>query len=189
MSQHVTQAEFARLQGVARSYVTKLKAAGRLVLTDDGLVDVEASRARIAATADPNRDDVAQRYAEARHNSQTPPPKPPAPPGPPSADTIGNSYQAARAVKEKFAAMTAKLEYERAIGKLVERADMEAAVEDVVATLRQALENLPHRAAPELVGKDLDAIRATLRQEIFDLLSEAEREFSRRLAAPEDVAA
>ena len=50
---------------------------------------------------------VAQRHAVSRGT----------PAAPAQDDRIGSSYQAARAVKEKFAAMTAKLDYERAIGK------------------------------------------------------------------------
>lgn len=172
----VTQAEFARMEGKARSYITALKGAGRLVMTDDGLVDVEASRARIAGTADPNRDDVSARHAAARHNPTVNPEN-----AENSKDKIGNSYQAARAVKEKFSAMQAKLDYERAIGKLVERAEVSAAIEDVTSVFRQALENMPHRTAAELVGKDLDAIRATLKQEIHNALADMEREFSKRI--------
>ena len=147
----VSQAEFARMEGKARSYITALKTAGRLVMTADGKVDVEASRARIAGTSDPNRDDVSKRWAETRATPEEPS----------AADKIGSSYQAARAVKEKFAAMTAKLDYERAIGKMVEKTEVANAIEDVTSVIRQALENLPHRTAPELVGKDLDQIRAT----------------------------
>jgi len=167
-----TQAEFARMEGKARSYITALKNAGRLVMEGDK-VNVEASRARIAGTSDPNRDDVTQRWAEQRPQA--------APAETTPADKIGNSYQAARAVKEKFSAMTAKMEYERAIGKLVEKADVDAAVADVVTAFRQRLENLPYRIAPEIVGKDLDAIRATLKQEVHGALAEMEREFSRRI--------
>jgi hypothetical protein len=54
-------------------------------------------------------------------------------------------------------------------------------IEDVVSVIRQALENMPHRTAPELVGKDLDAIRATLKQEVHTALADMEREFSKRL--------
>lgn len=168
----VTLAEFARMEGKAKSYITALKNAGRLVTRGD-LVDVEASRARIAETADPNRDDVIQRWEEERRK--------PAAANEPQTDKIGNSYQAARAVKEKFAAMSAKLDYERAIGKLVERSEVESAVEDVTSIIRQALEQMPHRTAPELVGKTLDQIRATLKQDIHAALSEMEREFSKRL--------
>jgi hypothetical protein len=167
----VSQAEFARMEGKARSYITALKTAGRLVMTADGKVDVEASRARIAGTSDPNRDDVSKRWAETRATPEEPS----------AADKIGSSYQAARAVKEKFSAMQAKLEYERAIGKVVEKSEVEGAIADVVTAFRQRLENMPHRIAPEIVGKDLDAIRATLKQEVFGALAEMEREFSKHI--------
>ena len=39
----VSQAEFARLRGVSRATVTHWKRAGRLLLTDDGKVNVAAS--------------------------------------------------------------------------------------------------------------------------------------------------
>lgn len=168
----VTQSEFARMEGVAKSYITALKNAGRLVM-EGNKVDVEASRAKIAATSDPNRDDVKQRWEERRPQT--------AAANEPQTDKIGSSYQAARAVKEKFAAMQAKLDYERAIGKLVERSEVESAVEDVTSIIRQALEQMPHRTAPEMVGKTLDQIRATLKQDIHAALSEMEREFSKRI--------
>lgn len=163
----VSQTEFASMQNCSRSYVTALKQAGRLVMVGDK-VDVEASRAKIAGTADPNRDDVAQRWAEQRpqpsawnpENNQN------------SADKIGNSYQAARAVKEKFAAMQAKLDYEKAVEKVVEKAAVDMRVEDRFQIFRQSLENFPQRISPELVQKDLDFIRSVLRQEINNVLQE-----------------
>ena len=48
MTTAVTQAEFARHIGVARSYVTALKKADRLVLNAIGNVLVEESKKRIA---------------------------------------------------------------------------------------------------------------------------------------------
>lgn len=176
MATLVTQVEFAKMEDRGKSYITKLKQAGRLVMEGDK-VNVEASRARIAATADPNRDDVKQRWEEQRREEQYWEEQR----NNPETVKIGNRYQAARAVKEKFAAMSAKLDYERAIGKLVERTEVEAAVEDVTSIIRQALEQMPHRTAPELVGKTLDQIRATLKQDIHAALSEMEQEFSKRL--------
>lgn len=214
MTTVATQADFARRLGVSRSHVTGLKHAGRLVLTDNGLVDVDASIARIDATRDPNRDDVANRHAAARERLQatTQPATPAAParhatdsrqhattqaasqPAPPESaphadpdDSI--SYQAARTVKERYAAKTAKLEYERAIGYLVERAAVEAAVEDIMTTVRQSLEQQPHRLAPLLIGKDLDAIRATLRQETAHILGAMVADFAARLAQLADPTA
>ena len=194
-----TQADFARLMGVNRSTVTRTwKQAGRLVMVGD-LVDVEASRARILATADLARSDVAERHAAERGaavgqgvetvkvgagdtaaaataRSESPPPTTPA------IDHIGNSYQAARAVKEKYAALSAKAEYERLIADLLPRQDVDQALDDLVATVRSGLENLPHRAAGQLVGKDYDAIIALLKQEVVDIMSEMHKSARQQLA-------
>ena len=64
---------------------------------------------------------------------------------------------------------------------MVEKSEVASAIEDVTSVIRQTLENLPHRTAPELVGKDLDAIRATLKQEVHGALADMEREFTKRL--------
>lgn len=203
MSTTATQADFARLMGVNRSTVTRTwKQAGRLVMVGD-LVDVEASRARILATADLARSDVAERHAAERGAAvgqgveavkvgagdtataataaATARPEAP-PPTTPATDHIGNSYQAARAVKEKYAALSAKAEYERVIGQLLPRADVDQALDDLVATVRSGLENLPHRAAGQLVGKDYDAIIALLKQEVVDMMSEMHKSARQQLA-------
>lgn len=169
--QAVNQSEFARLMGWDRSYVTKLKKTGRLVLDDRGNVLVDASKKRIDETADPNRDDVKQRWGKERGDDA--PQKQP--------DSIGNSYQQARAVKERYQALHAKLEYEEASGQLIKKADVDAAVADVVTMFRQSMEQIPYRTGPELVGKDLDKIRAILKQDVHAALSDMEREFSARL--------
>jgi hypothetical protein len=169
----VSQAEFARQQGWARSYVTALKQQGRLVMTADGRVDTDASRQRIADTADPNRDDVAARHAAER--DATPPQKPA------EDDKIGNSYAAARAVKEGYAARTAKLEYERAIGKMIEKEAVAAIVEDVITDLRQSLEQQPHRIAATLIGQDLDGIRRTLKTENAAILRALVKSYNEQL--------
>jgi len=203
MSTTATQAEFARLMGVNRSTVTRTwKQAGRLVMAGE-LVDVEASRARILATADLARSDVAERHAAQRGAAvgqgveavkvgagdtataatAAATARPEAlPPTTPAIDHIGNSYQAARAVKEKYAALSAKAEYERLIGDLLPRQDVNQALDDLVATIRSGLENLPHRAAGQLVGKDYDAIIALLKQEVVDMMSEMHKSARQQLA-------
>lgn len=177
----VTQAEFARMEGKARSYITALKKAGRLVLNPIGNVLVEESRARIAETADPNRDDVSSRHAAARQDSTVNPKKDEKPEE--EETPASHDYQKSRAQKEHYLAEQARIQFERDIGKLVEKTEVAAAIADVVTTFRQHLENMPHRTAPELVGKDLDAIRATLKQEIHGALAEMEREFTKQIEA------
>lgn len=176
------QIDFAELLGVARSYVTKLKADGRLVMTPEGLVDVEQSRDRISATADLNRDDVASRWAAQRDRAEAPAPDEPDAVKAPEVDTpAAGTFAAARARKETAQAEIAEMERDKIRGLLIERPAIEAAIEDVMTTVRQALEQQPHRVAPMLVGHDLDQIRATLKQENHSILSEMVRDFGKRI--------
>jgi hypothetical protein len=183
----VTQAELARNLGVSRSYVTALKAADRLVISDDGSgIELEASLARIDATRDPQRVDVSERHASARAGtllkaSQANPEEKKPPPAPPADRGDPNSYQAARAIKEIYAAKTARMEYERSIGQLLDRQAVENAVEDTMTVVRQHLEQMPNRLSPQIIGQPLDAVRATIKREVNATLTEMVREFKARL--------
>ena len=184
--QTLSQAQFAKHINVDRSYITQLKQAGRLVMTEKGLVDVESSMLLIAETADPNRDDVSSRHAQERGK-----------------DTLvheigmGNlskkqkpiygqdvdklKFLEGRAKEQHYKALAAELEYAKSIGEMVSTADMQMAVADVVTSFRQKLENLPHNLCQELVAQDQDFIRNRLRQECHDILSELSREFMAKI--------
>jgi len=163
----VSQSEFAAILGKNKSYVTRLKQADRLVLTPDGLVDVEASQARIAATAHPSYAKTSQnapqgdegRRVVSTHQDQI--------------ERAAMSLQAARAVKENYAARMAKLMFERESGKLVDADEVRMFAADLGATFRCALEILPDRIAAELVPlNDVDAIRAVLVEAIEQILGD-----------------
>lgn len=181
----MTQAEFARTLGVARSYVTALKQAGRLVLTDDQKINVDASIVKIKETADPNRDDVVTRWAATRQSTVNAGNEKEIqrPRNARNKDTgkSASTFADARARNEAARADIAEMERDKLRGSLVERTAVEAAVEDVMTIVRQSIEQQPHRVAPLLVGQDLDAIRATLKQENNAMLGEMVREFSKRL--------
>lgn len=172
-----TQAEFAKMLGVRSGYITKLKQAGRLVLTPDGRnVIVEASKQRIEETRDPNRSDVVQRNAELREQNRTgsgPTASAAAPAVPPSHDQgVGNTYQAARAVKERYLALQAKREYEQACRLLMESVKVQAMLADAITTLRTNIEALPVTLGP-LLAAEQDEARciALLRENVEHLLT------------------
>ena len=176
------QNAYAKRHGWNRSTVTRFRDQGRLVMVD-GLVDVEASDARLQETADPAKTAVTARHAAERaqgigQGGQDPEN---ATKGH-GAGEIGESYQKARAIKEKYLALQAKADYERSIGLLLPRAEVEQSLEDVVAFARSSLENLPHRVAGKLVGKDYDSIRATLKNDIVELMTEMHTDAKRQLA-------
>lgn len=181
-----TRKEFAALLGVSGAYVTKLGQTGRLVMAEGGkLVDVEASRRLIEQTAG-DRDDVAARHAAARAagakitapiGGDATQPEKIAPRataqtgGGLEAEKIGNSLQASRAVKEKYAALRARAEYEQLIGNLIPREDVEAAMRFIGGAVRAALEVFPDQTAPLVAPvTDLAEVHELLRDRCNEAL-------------------
>jgi hypothetical protein len=179
----VTQIQFAKIIGRSRSWVTQLKQAGRLVLNEKGLVDVEASNLRIQQTEEPNRDDVKARHEEGRETK-------PAEPAKPKVKKISDSlgFQNARAREQEMKAKMAELDYAERLGQLVSKADMKIAVADMVTTFRSNIENMPHRIAADLVGKDIADIRLLLKQAIHHELTTLERGLTEKLNQQPEVA-
>ena len=168
----VTRAEFARLQGVNKSTVTRWAEKGQIV-TASGMVDVEASRQRLAETGGA-RPDVAERHAAERGAAvkvgagDTAP----APMAAQADDRVGNSYQAARAVKEKYNALQAKLEYERQMGNLIPKEDVDAALKALGASVRARLDVLADQLAPVVAPvADLDEVHAVLSEHFRAVLA------------------
>lgn len=173
-----TLSDFAALLGVKPSYVTKLKQHGRLVLTDDGHVEVEASKQRIEDTEDPNRDDVRARHAAAREpkggaEAQEQPPPAAPPDHNRSAEVVSTNFQKARALGEHFAAKTRALEFLKEIGEVVELSVIRDEVENILAITRSAFDNLPGQLAPQLVTmNDETQIDRLLQDQIETILAE-----------------
>lgn len=182
---------FADHLGCRPSYVTELRKSGRLVLTEDGKrVRVAESLERIQATRNPAREDVSQRHAAARATKaeadvEAAEPESDDASGDPAtnadgSDEIGNGYQAARAVKERYLAMSAKRDYEVSIGKLVPAADVRQAIAGAVTTLRTDLENLPDTLAPVLAAETDEArCRLLLADEVEHILGNLAARFEK----------
>lgn len=172
--------EFAELIKRKPSYVTQLRQADRLVLTDDGKrVRVAESIARIEATRDPSRIGTVARHAQARGDE-----------APPAMDTESDDeasaqdardpkFQASRAMRENYLALSAKRDYEREIGLLMVAADVESGVAAAGTQLRKTLEQLPDNLAPRLAAETDEArIRSIMSEEIHHALQELAREFA-----------
>jgi pyruvate/2-oxoglutarate dehydrogenase complex dihydrolipoamide acyltransferase (E2) component len=180
-------AEFARLAGFKQSYVTQLKADGRLVLSDDGgKVRVGESLARIEATRDPSKAGVAARHAAARaggagegSGEALDAPTRPAPAATAPDAGVGGTYQAARAVKERYLAMSAKRDYEVSMGKLLDREEVVAAVVAAGTTFRVRFESLAAVLAPQIAPLTDEAECRIALAESFE---HALEELSRQLA-------
>lgn len=179
MSQKLSQAEFARHLGVRRSYVTQLKQTGRLVIDENGLIDVDASTARIAATADPGKQAVAARHAQQRGGELPSAPladnaperapeslEEPEAPGTPD-------YQKARARKEEANAQLAEIEVAKQAASLFDASEVIAAVADAGAIFRTSLDSRRPLLVSQLaVLSDEAEVRLLLEEQDEYLLTE-----------------
>jgi len=158
--------------------VTKLKHAGRLVLADDGRVDVAASVRRIEATRGA-RHDVEARWEEERG-------KPSAGDAAGNADATGVSARDAgddeaslsadqiglrtRLAQMRQAEADARAKERRDAvesGALVSRQDVERDMTEARGVMLNALESVPDRLAPLLTGiDDQSVVRAMVRDEL-----------------------
>lgn len=179
-----TQREFARLLGYKPSYVTQLKAAGRLVMASDGRkVCVAASLAKIRETADPSKAPVAERHAQARAAS--------AAAAPPGGEGEGDDelpttsgYSHWRERTERAKALAGERENAKEEGRLYEANAVDAAIAGAVTQLRTTLEGLPYDLAPELAPiTDEGELRARLVEAMELTLGELSRSFSRATQA------
>lgn len=182
----MSQADFARAQGWARSYVTELKRAGRLVMTADGKrVEVELSLQRIEQSRSPDKSGVAERHAAGRaHQSGA------AESGNGAADDEDDDepiaradYQAARARREEANAKRAEIELAEMTGRLLVAEEVEAVIADAVTTFRVVMEGVGAIVAPQVAAESDPAecrhlideqVRAAL-AELADQLSGATR--------------
>lgn len=128
------QSEFAQLMGWSKGYVTDLKKAGRLVMLDDGLVDVQASVERLRATAQ-----APERAAPV---------------------VQGISFSNAQDRERFYNAELKRLEYEREIGQLLQADEVASAVRDAGAMIRSTIEAWRDRLPPQLAALGADEQRA-----------------------------
>lgn len=179
--------KFARLQSWSPSYVTKLKEAGRLVLTENGKrVRVEASLARIKETESGQPQHVAsRRRQQERRNGATEPDvlsadETPSTPEGGVEEPIANSRAHWERREAAARAETREIELAKLKGDLVETAAVRAAGVESGTVLRAALENLPDQIAPMLAEGDPEReqrIRARLAEHIGLALTEIADKF------------
>jgi hypothetical protein len=171
---------FARRQGAADKsgspgYWHGQKELGRLVTVNVGgkeMVNVEASLARLAATADPAKGHMAQVNEAQRvmhRGTVTPPALPPASPSyQPGTDNSKNAtYMQAKTAREVYEAKNAQLEYEERTGKLLRADEVKSHLASKIASMREAFLQIPSRLVPILAAEtDAAKIHTLLESEI-----------------------
>lgn len=157
--QFVKKAEYARMHGWDRSYISKLQRENRVVLSDDGkLVDWAATDILIGKTADPSKIGVKLRHAEERAQSDVFESLPGANSSAiPNASTVSvvpedSPFHKARASREHYNGQMARLEYEWVTGLLLSRPRVEDASHTIGRSFRDRVLGMAPRVAPELAA-------------------------------------
>lgn len=154
--QFLRKAAFAAFIGRSPAYVTKLRKDDRLVLRDDGVVNVPESLKRMRDTAG-GRLDVSERWAQLAGAEI------PQPDGEEAAPAPNSPLQAAKARKELAQAEQEEMKAAQMRGDLIPREDVEAALRFVGGSIRGLLDVLPAKTAPLVAPiTSLDDVEATL---------------------------
>ncbi|MGE7416731.1 hypothetical protein [Methylobacterium tarhaniae] len=171
----MTQAEFARHRGVSKAIVTKWKGQGLLALTADGRIEVEATEWNLGQRPATNRGGTTHRPIRTNRRPEPDPRERPAPrpnkaspeaeilqpsrPDPdgdaephPEFDPENPNLSLAQAAqrKENHLGLLRRQEYLTKQGKLVDRAEAEAAFFDEARAIRDAWLAWPARVGIEM---------------------------------------
>ena len=160
-------AAYAKAHGMASdavSYYHRQKMAGRMVMVMQAgreLVDFEASLAALQATSDPGKAYMAEvnDRQRAAHRGG---------PGVPTFDRVDDgagpvgmaaggasknaTYMQAKTAREVYDAKMSQLDYEREIGKLIKKQEVDSALFEISRAIRDGLTNCAKRIAAEVSG-------------------------------------
>ena len=148
---------YAQHRGVSHEAVRKAIAAGRIQKEPDGSIDPAKADAQWQQHTRPapltSEKRVATRVATPVATARTSA----APPTPSAGDDArGVDYHKARAVRETYAARLAKLEFEERSDKLVSKDEVDAKVFTLARQLRDRMQQIPNKVAPEIVALVVD---------------------------------
>ena len=175
----ISKTEFAARRGWAKSYVSKLANQDRLVLTEDGKVELEATEALLAESADPSKAAVTARHQQDRiqrgvRSQLSPEVEPTSTAAPQPAISPASKlpdFQKARAHREYYLAQLAEAEFHKIQGSQVQLEAVKTGAFNAGRLLRDQLLGMPPQLAPELAAMTdpweierrlTDAIRASL---------------------------
>lgn len=200
MTERVSQAEAARRFGVSRQSFNELVTRGVIPLFE-GKVDLDVADAIIKKRLDPGRSKILQTAADrvsataATALPDAPPAvaQPPSAPANPPAEPPPNdgitSYHVARTLREKYAALDARVRFEQLCGTLVAVDEVRRVVTGAAASLRQALDSVPDQLSTRLAAEpDADVCHAMLRTALDDALASLADLDQALLVQPQDAA-
>ena len=188
----VTQAEFARLQGVNRSTVSRWVKAERITADSAGMIDPEAAARMRIATESPMPHHQARKaqFDEAKESADAIDAEALAAgtEGDDALDgteSIGTALKRATLDLQRSKAAMAALELDQLAGRLVDRSDIDFVLADLGTTLRGLLEGLADRLAGEIAAHqgNVPAIHKSLEDASREILLAVSGQMQQRMEA------
>lgn len=165
MTEYVSQAELARAGGVTRQWVNKLVRDGRLKKNGKGKVSLEEGLSVLKMLEDPVRRDTKDSAPEEK---------------PETVDDSLAEYKEVKTQKEKYAALSAKLEYDRRLGTLIPIDQVSEEFYRAFRDLRDALSHMPSRLADRIAAAPgVREITAAIDEEVRRVLAECAEKLKR----------
>lgn len=190
----LSQKDFAEAIGRDKSYITRLKQAGHLVMTEDGRVDVEHSLQRLQASTGNTAAGRAhqERWDEYRRRNRPQPAATGTQPGGTGEagafDLLTGDLSTKLSLKTKAEnlrklsadADRAQMDRDLMQGTLIERNEVKADMATAVGVIHNAIIGVEDRLTPLLGIKDEDVprVRALIRDEMEYVLETVSRELS-----------
>lgn len=189
VSNAVSKSEFAKIINKKPSYVTELIKYGRIVFDETGKkVLVDESLALIEESRDLSKSGVVERHENERAEKATQRESVENQSASPQNSNeivningkAGSVYQHSKALREKYNALNAKLDYDKAIGKVLDADDVAKVVLNAATVVRSRLENMPDRYAPQFAAEqDPQRIKSIFIDAIENVLQEMSRQFKK----------
>jgi hypothetical protein len=167
----LTEAGLARTLGVSRQAIHDLVKRGILSKDKDDLIDVEMAKIALANRVRPSSKTAAALQGPATSGAPAP-----------AADGEMTSFHVAKTLREASEAGISRIKLAEMQGKVVQRAEVDAAVFEISRALRDGLTNTARRIAAEVASlSNTDDCEAVIEREHRALLASMAEQFSRRL--------
>lgn len=180
----LSQANYAKTLGKTRQYITKLKREGKIILNDDGLVDVAKTNNLLKKLSDPAKSKIINKVDipnEVKGNLTD--------------EEIENilenedpsNFNQSKSRKEYFLSKIAQLNFLKESSKLIETELVELQYFNISRQLRDQIFNIKYRIASQLsIMSDVHEISNLLDKEFRLVFSQIEQMLQEELNKVED---
>lgn len=176
MSNFVNTVEFAKIIGKSKQYVSKIKKEDKLILNEEGLINVEESKKKLLKLSDPAKKNNGNNAITNKVKEEVKLVKEI------TEENINNDseydYNLAKSKREHYLAEKEKIRYMKECEQLAEVAVIENQFAEVGSEMKSRLLNLKNTVTSQLLNlnlineKDFNTVQKIIDHDIYSLLND-----------------